>query len=400
MNAVVPGDKDVAQASEPKIPINVSLLDRLMEESNIDAILITSKHNIQYFLGGYRFFFFEFMDAIGTSRYLPILIYQKGRPDNSAYIGNPMESYERELNKFWTPTVSTKAWGTLDSMALAIEHLQKIGGIRRIGVERAFLPVDAAERLNAGMANCSVVDALVVLERLRARKSDHELKLLKEASSRVIDSMLTVFATYGAGSTKQDLVDALRLEEQKRGLNFDYCLITAGSSLNRAPSPQRLNNGDIISLDSGGNYCGYIGDLCRMGIVGDPDSELKELLGEVDAIQLAARTPIRSGARGGDIFAEAAKILDASPHRAFTDFVAHGMGVISHEAPRLTGRGFVPYQGDDEQRPLEQGMVISIETTMAHPKRGYVKLEDTVAVTETGYEAYGDYGRAWNRCVS
>jgi Xaa-Pro aminopeptidase len=41
-------------------------------------------------------------------------------------------------------------------------------------------------------------------------------------------------------------------------------------------------------------------------------------------------------------------------------------------------------------------MVISIETTMKHPKRGFVKLEDTLLVTESGYEALGDGGRGWN----
>jgi hypothetical protein len=39
--------------------------------------------------------------------------------------------------------------------------------------------------------------------------------------------------------------------------------------------------GDILSLDSGGNYKGYIGDLCRMAIQGEPDGELEDLLGEV-----------------------------------------------------------------------------------------------------------------------
>ena len=57
------------------------------------------------------------------------------------------------------------------------------------------------------------------------------------------------------------------------------------------------------------------------------------------------------------------------------------MGLITHEAPRLTGEGPVPYPADDADRPLEAGMVVSIETTLPHPKRGYVKLEDTVAVT-------------------
>jgi Xaa-Pro aminopeptidase len=56
-----------------------------------------------------------------------------------------------------------------------------------------------------------------------------------------------------------------------------------------------------------------------------------------------------------------------------------------------------PYAGDDARLPLEAGMIISIETTLPHPKRGFVKLEDTVIVTETGCEGYGDAGRGWNR---
>ena len=43
-----------------------------------------------------------------------------------------------------------------------------------------------------------------------------------------------------------------------------------------------------MSLDSGGNYHGYIGDLCRMAILGEPDAELEDLLGEIETIQRAA----------------------------------------------------------------------------------------------------------------
>src|SRR4029077_12904526 len=101
--------------------------------------------------------------------------------------------------------------------------------------------------------------------------------------------MLGVIASDGPGATKGELVEALRREEVNRGLAFEYCLITAGTSLNRAPSDQVLGEGDILSLDSGGNYQGYIGDLCRMGVFGEPDVELEDLLAEVDAVQQAAR---------------------------------------------------------------------------------------------------------------
>src|SRR6185437_5072429 len=106
---------------------------------------------------------------------------------------------------------------------------------------------------------------------------------------------------------------------------------------------------------------------------------------------------IRAGAKGGEIYASAGEALGRSSRANSIEFVAHGMGLVSHEAPRLTSHGPIRYPAYDADRPLEQGMVISIETTIAHPRRGFVKLEDTLAVTDGGWEAYGDRGRGWNR---
>ncbi|MGE3875119.1 MAG: M24 family metallopeptidase [Parvibaculaceae bacterium] len=379
------------------LPFDQAKLDGLMDKAGIDVLLLTSKHNIQYLLGGYRFFFFDFMDAIGVSRYLPVMIYRKGRPDQAAYFGNGLETYERQLDKFWPRTVETKSWGTLDVMRLAADHLQKLGPLRTIGVEMGFLPADAHAALREAAPNCEIIDAFFTLERLRAVKTPEELALLKKASEGVVDSMLAVMGSHGPGATKKQLAEALRLEEVKRGLTFEYCLITTGSSHNRSPSPDPWNAGEVLSLDSGGNYKGYIGDLCRMAVLGEPDPELKDLLAEIDMIQQAARKPIKAGARGGDIYAAADKVFRTTPHKDIMHFCAHGMGMIPHEAPRLTSTGPVPYPGYDADLPLEEGMVISIETTLPHPRRGYVKLEDTVAVTRTGYEPYGDAGRGWNR---
>ena len=384
-----------AEATAP--PFDSARLDGLLDEAGMDAVLISSKHNIQYLFGGYRFFFFDHFDAIGVSRYLPFLVYVKGRPDQSTYIGHAMESYEKDLRKFWTPAFQG-ARATLDSAQLAVDHLAKLGSkVKRVGVERAFLPADAAELLARELPGVTFVEAHLPLERLRARKTKEELDLLRAASELVVDSMLAVIASHGPGATKTELVEALRREQVNRGLTFEYCLLTAGTSLNRAPSDQIWGASDILSLDSGGNYKGYIGDLCRMAIQGEPDGELEDLLGEVDAIQMAARKPIRPGANGGEIYASAGEVLQRSSRANSIEFVAHGMGLISHEAPRLTSHGPVPYPAYDADRPLESGMVISIETTIAHPRRGFIKLEDTVAVTDAGWEAFGDRARGWNR---
>ena len=385
-----------AEVRKP-IPFDVNQLDRLLDEAGIDALVATSKHNIQYLLGGYRFFFFDTMDAIGVTRYLPALVYRKGRPEQSLYIGCGMESYERELGKFWPPALELSALGSKQTMQLALAHIKKLGGVRRIGVERGFLPADGEEVLRSGLSNIDVIDAVVPLERLRARKTSEEIAYLRQASERVVAAMLATFKQCKPGMSKEEVCETLRREEVNRGLVFDYCLLTAGTSLNRAPSEQRLAVGDILSLDSGGNYKGYIGDLCRMAMLaGQPDAELVDLLGFIEEVQQAARKPIRAGARGGDVIDVAERMLDASQHRQYTHYMAHGMGLVSHEAPRLMNNPRMSYTGFDENRPLESGMVISIETTMAHPKRGFVKLEDTVLVTDTGHEALGDGGRGWN----
>jgi Xaa-Pro aminopeptidase len=378
-------------------PFDSERLDALLDAAGIDALVVSSKHNIQYLLGGYRFFFFDHFDAIGVSRYLPLLVYVKGRLDQAAYVGHPMESYERELGKFWMADVQG-AGGSLDAAQRAADYLRKFGvGLKRIGVERGFLPTDADELLRRALPRVEFVEAHLPLERLRARKSAGELDYLRKASDLVVDAMLAVVASHGPGASKLELTEALRREEVNRGLTFEYCLITAGTSRNRAPSEQIWGKGEILSLDSGGNYKGYIGDLCRMAIQGEPDSELEDLLAEIDAIQMAARQPIRAGALGREIYASAGPVLEKSARGNSLEFVAHGMGLVSHEAPRLTARGPVPYPAEDADRLLEEGMVVSIETTLAHPRRGFIKLEDTVAVTRDGWEAFGDRGRGWNR---
>jgi Xaa-Pro aminopeptidase len=384
--------------SAPAIPFDAERLDRLMDEAGIDLLLATSKHNVQYLLGGHRAFFFDYMDAMGISRYLPVLVYPKGAPSRAAYFGHRLEGFQTANDPIWVPEAQTNSSGSIDVISKALDYVGRSGlAARRIGVELAFLPADSAATLRHARPDSEIKDALFVLERLRAVKRPDELQMLRLASEKVIAAMLAVIAKHGPGATKRELTEALRREETDRGLTFEYCLITAGRSLNRAPSDERWNDGDILSLDSGGNYHGYIGDLCRMAIQGEPDAELEDLLAEIESIQQAAMRAIKAGVIGGDVYAAAEPLVSRSRHHNNMHFLAHGMGLISHEAPRLTANGPVPYDAYDATRPLEAGMVVSVETTLQHPHRGFIKLEDTVAVTRAGFDIYGDQGRGWNR---
>jgi Xaa-Pro aminopeptidase len=186
----------------------------------------------------------------------------------------------------------------------------------------------------------------------------------------------------------------MREEETARGLRFHYCLTTTGvEDFRRAPSGRVLEAGRTLSLDSGGSYRGYLGDIARMAVLGEPTGQQRELLAEIDAVQMAARGPVRPGATGEEVYAAAKAALAATPSAAMMHFVAHGMGLVPHERPHLVDDA---YHGNGQthwRAPLEAGMVLSIETTLKHPEVGFVKLEDTVAITPEGWEGLGDDAR-------
>jgi Xaa-Pro aminopeptidase len=218
-------------------PFDRARLDRLMDAENIDVLLATSKHNVQYLLGGHRADFFDYMDATAVTRYLPVVIYPKGAPDKAAYVGHRLEKWQVEVNPLWIPHKQTISNGSADGMQKAIDVMKKSGmRPRRLGAEFGFLPYDAALVLRDAFPDAELVDATIVLDRQRAKKSADELKKLKFASEAVLDSMRTVIATHGAGASKEELAEALRKEEVNRGLVFEYCLIAAGITGRRRSS--------------------------------------------------------------------------------------------------------------------------------------------------------------------
>ena len=129
---------------ELRMAFSADRLDALMDQAGLDVLLATSKHNVQYLLGGHRAMFFDYMDAMGTSRYLPIFVYVKGASEKAAYIGHRLEGYQREVWPFWVATAHTSAAGSVDAMEMAVDHIRRLGlRPRRIGVEMAFVPLDA-----------------------------------------------------------------------------------------------------------------------------------------------------------------------------------------------------------------------------------------------------------------
>jgi Xaa-Pro dipeptidase len=96
---------------------------------------------------------------------------------------------------------------------------------------------------------------------------------------------------------------------------------------------------------------------------------------------------VRAGLPCSELLREGERAVHDHRFAPYGRFVAHGIGIVSHEQPNITSTN---------SRPLETGMVLSIEMEFIHPEIGHVKIEDAVAVTESGCEGLGDLGREWH----
>ena len=377
------------------LPFDQAKLDTLMDAAGVDLLLVTDKDTAQYLLGGYRFFFLAHKDSIGISRYMPTLGYPKGDPEKAFFIGHPLEAQHQEVAPLWTPSVRNTQASSENAARLAAEEIRQRGLAKAtIGVEMCFIPADAYLALGEELPDATFVDVLPMMQDLRAIKRPDELALLKKASELIVESMKTVMTTTPAGTTTLDIAEHMRREEVGHGMNFEYCLAAAGPCLNRTPSTKfTWDHGEVLSLDSGANHDGYLGDLCRMAVMGEPTQLMRDLLDEVRAIQDAPRAVIKPGVTGREVYEPALATIAKCTHRDEIVFRAHGMGMIQHEAPHLEGAGVIRYPATYWDRPLEAGMVLSIECDLKNPEVGLVKLEDTVVVTEDGFEAFGDDAR-------
>lgn len=163
------------------------------------------------------------------------------------------------------------------------------------------------------------------------------------------------------------------------------------------PSPQVvLKDGDIISIDTGATYKGWVGDNAWTFYVGNPSDEYKGLCECTRDCLKAAIEQAVPGNRLGDIGAAVQEIAEAAGYGVVREYVGHGIGRVMHEDPNVPNFGH-RHTGVK----LEPGMVLAIEPminvgtykTRQMPDGWLVctrdgkpsaHFEKTVAITEDG----------------
>ena len=137
------------------------------------------------------------------------------------------------------------------------------------------------------------------------------------------------------------------------------------------PGRQVLKEGDILSVDIGTVYKGYVADQARTFAVGKVSDDASALLRATEASFWAGVEKCVAGNRLGDVSAAIQGVIEDAGFWVVREFVGHGIGRDMHEAPE------VPNFGRAGVGPLlRPGLVLAIEPMVTLRRTRVVVLED------------------------
>jgi methionyl aminopeptidase len=149
-----------------------------------------------------------------------------------------------------------------------------------------------------------------------------------------------------------------------RGFPGSICASPNSMIVHGIPGRYRLERGDILSVDIGVTFEGWVADAARTFPVGEVSPIAQNLLSATEQALFAGVEECRAGNRMGDVSHAIQKVSERAGLAVVRSLVGHGVGKSMHEDPQ------VPNYGRAGKGPmLEEGMVLAIEpmTTAGRP---------------------------------
>lgn len=262
---------------------------------------------------------------------------------------------------------------------------------RRVGVEPRALRILELRFLESSAPQAVFVSAEDSLAYLRMRKDTSEVAAMREAVNIAQRALLATLEFIQPGKTEKEIATELTLQVLKAGsdaaIPFAPIVASGPNSANphAVPSDRPLQKGDLLIIDWGASFDGYISDLTRSFAIGSVDHEFERIAQIVARANAAGRAAARPGTTAGEVDTiTRAVITEAGYGEYFTHRTGHGIGMEGHEAP---------YLYKENRLPLAEGMAFTIEPGIYLPDRGGVRIEDNMVVTEDGAESLSDLPR-------
>ena len=183
-----------------------------------------------------------------------------------------------------------------------------------------------------------------------------------------------------------------------RGYPGNICISIDDEVVHGVPGARRIELGQIVSLDVGVVFDGFVGDTATTVMVGTTDPEVVRLVRATEMALAAGVDKARAGNRLGDLCHAIEEVVVQARFSVVRDFVGHGIGRKLHEDPQIPNYG-IPGRGPK----LKVGMTLAIEpmvnlgaaavevmsdgwTVRTKDRKPSAHFEHTVAIGEDGPE--------------
>ena len=206
------------------------------------------------------------------------------------------------------------------------------------------------------------------------------MKKAQEITDRTFDDLLNVIHP---GMTEKELCAELIYRLYKygsEGPSFDPITVSGpNTSLpHGVPSERVLQYGDFVTMDFGCLYHGYCSDMTRTIALGYVSEKMDKVYHTVLEAQLAGIAATKAGVTGKEMDAAARNVINAAGFEGlFGHSYGHSLGLLIHEGP---------YANMRNDKPMPAGAVVSAEPGIYIPDEFGVRIEDVTVLTETGCE--------------
>jgi Xaa-Pro aminopeptidase len=265
--------------------------------------------------------------------------------------------------------------------------------IHQLGFDQHYTTYHAFSALTQLAANLKeqsyrldIIPIESVVQKLRLVKDEEEITYLRNAAHLGYQGYELVVSLLREGVTESELAFELEFFWKKRGasrLAFDSIIAFGPNSSMphyRAGATQLKLHTSVL-IDIGVVLAHYHSDMTRVLFFGTPAPIMQTIYSIVEEAKARALALCRPGTLIGDLDQVAREWIASKGYGDyFTHSLGHGIGLDIHEPPIIRNTG--PFR----DLPLQAGMVITIEPGIYLPKVGGVRLEDTILITEKGYE--------------
>lgn len=262
---------------------------------------------------------------------------------------------------------------------------------RLVGVEPRRLRVLELRLLETAAPGAQFISAEESLAGLRMRKEESELAAMRKAVEIAQLALQATLPQVKSGISERQLAAELTLQLLRAGADpeFPFSPIVSFGPNTANPhatlTDRPLAQGDLVLIDWGAAWEGYMSDLTRTFAFGQVEPELRRIAQVVRAANVAGRAAARPGAAADEVDRAARSVIEQAGYGLyFIHRTGHGLGLEAHEEPYIRAGNL---------QSLASGMTFTIEPGIYLPGRGGVRIEDNVVVTGGGAESLSDLPR-------